>query len=443
MPDEFHIHNLTDPDKAIIFGLAWKPLLGDEIGKKSKKFAISAKASHFVGADMSSACVGIIRIPQSQKTRLRKDVASAAALFARENKQGVSLACVPLPHVEGEEPLFWIIGSQDGVVISGTDKVYDQLEARGRYAELQSRFKLHVEDSGFSFDKPGLQWAGSRLQECLTPLQALPLWAKVGFSLFIAGTISHLGYGYWNEYANQQKIQNRVEFHVDAPKVWNEHLAKWAQQQPVDGPEGLKDLYQKVSDFPVRIGNWLLSDIDCTAGLPGWSCHLSFVKASGGTNETFARAIPASWSVGWDGLGKAIATVSLPSTKQSLSLPRVSSSKALGIGYFAQLQAVLPAFQQVKVSTEADIAIANPTVVDNQGKVLSVNYPLGDAQAPLRPKKQSLSFYGPLRSLSVLPVDPMTHFSRLQVQVNQDVVTDASLGKSMLMATLQGDLYVF
>jgi len=440
---EFFIQNLNDPEKAVIYGLSWSPLLGDDVAKASRKFALAHKATHFCAADTTSACVGTIQIPAAQKTRLRKEVVSAAALFAHENKQGVSLACIQLPDKGEAEPLFWVVGSQDGVIVAGTDEVCGKAQAEQIYRQLQERFRFHVEETGFNAEKAGMHWASSKLLECKTPLQALPLWAKAGFSVFLLATAAHLGWGYWSDYANSQKNQHRAEFKVDEPKVWREHVQNWANLQQVDGSQGLTSLYQEVGNVPVRIGNWLLTSIDCSPTQQGWSCHLAYAKAAGGNNDTFVKSVPSSWVVGWDGLGKAVATYNFASKRQSLNLSEISSSQALSIGYFATLQAVLPAFQQVKVSTEAPIKLPNPSIVDDQGKHVSVNYPSGEAQAPLIPSKQSILFYGPLRSLSVLPVDSMTHFTRLQVQVNQDVVTDASLGKSMLMATLEGELYVF
>lgn len=435
-------YQLPDPERQLVFGLRWEPLLGDDLLKQGKQRALAAKAKHYLVVDSSYAAVGYGSLDLKQGANKAKQHISAAALFAKENKQGVSLACIALPS-DHEEPLFWVIASHDGVVVAGTDILLPRAMAETLLQQLRERFSFHVEVKDFAFDRPKVSSTDCVLAECKTALQSIPLPVRVGV---LAGVI-FMGlngiYGHWKaeQEANIQKSQQPVK--IDGAKVWNEHLIKWAQTQRIDGPEGLTKLYEAVSRIPMRLGNWTLTHIDCTAQAQDWLCRYGYSKATYGTNQSLLQNAPATWSIGWDGLDKAVATTRIEADRHALDVELISTSEETSSVLISQIQVVLPAFQIVKISEPTQAKIDEPTVIDNLGAAHSVPYPAGEAASPKLPNLQSLQFYGPLRSFARLPVAPMTRLTRLQIQVNQDVVSDANISKSMLMATLDGVLYVF
>jgi hypothetical protein len=254
----YHLFDLHDEGRALVLGLSWQPLLGKDLAKNSRRIALAEKASHYVAGDNSCAAVGVINLRAEPSDPSRRDLYSAAAIFARENKQGVNIACVEIPDSEGQ--LVWVVACLDGVIIKGTDRVCSQQVAEHLLLELRTRYKFSM-TRDVVLEKLGASVGFGRLEECKTTLQSIPGFAKIGFAAVLALLVCNAGFEKWKAYEAEKERENHIELHVDAQALWKAQLGNWAKTQKMDGPAGLSAIYQHIASTPIRVGNWQLAGV--------------------------------------------------------------------------------------------------------------------------------------------------------------------------------------
>ncbi|WP_219096237.1 type 4b pilus protein PilO2 [Pseudomonas sp. UMAB-40] len=434
-----YIEQLT-PNAWLVFGgIKWKPLIGSGLPGKSQKEAVAVKATHFVSAGAHSAAVGTIQLPDEKNNKIARKLYSAAAMFALSHQTGAMIAKEKI-----HDGRYWVVGCHDGMVSKGTDVVCSAAEADEIVADFKSRHSSALEVSGTDAELAHYLNVNTELQPVKSAIEKLPKPVKIGVCLLLCLMLVDTGLGYWKKYQLRKMREQNIEQFVDARAEWANALDDWAKTVKIDGQPGLKGVYDAMGRIPMVIGRWQLFESECVPTSKGWYCAAKYRRTVEATNYTFKTNLPEGWVAKWDGLSTAIGSWEITAPRKPLARPAISPLAQFSVNYISQLQRVLFSYRIVDLLPPVKVVIPNPTVVQvSQGRSeqIPIPYPQDNLKGIEIPSKQSFTFKGPLRSLSVLPLVDETVIKSLKFEVEMRAVSP-SLRDSVFMTTLTGEFYV-
>jgi len=436
----------------VVYGMAWEHVAGARPERRSLQRAKAQKATHFIAAHEGSAATGLARLALglgTAKAGAQRRYISAGVLFASTRPKGVYFGQLDL-----QEDGIWLIASHDGVVIPGYDVVLDDVarveeavsKLNARYADTQ---RVDITPATSNEAQGVLQ---ARLTLVKSSSQLIPTWMKVAAGVLLAYGLYSEGRSLWDEYQAEQELAQNPAQHFDFNVERAKQLDAWQTKIHVDSPHGLRAVLHHIGKLPLDVGGWLLSTgvsmaagvsaqtIQCRPDSSGWNCTALYSRTLRGTNESFKQSAPPWCSVGWIDLQKAQLKCHIEVVRGTLDRMATEQADAINLGFIPQVQRVMSAFREVKVDPAVAIPFDSPVVVNQRGDriILTQNGP-ENPRAHV-PGKQSFAYYGPLRSLTVLPMTSATVIKSIDVQ--RVDLTDPTLSTSALRAELKGEMYV-
>ncbi|MNJ47857.1 hypothetical protein D3C77_430290 [compost metagenome] len=337
----------------------------------------------------------------------------------------------------------WVIAAHDGVVIRDTDVLLSKADAD----ELVIDIKRRHPHATFIVDEndatPYLN-ARTRLLPVRTAYQKVPLPLKIGGAILLGLMLLDMGWSKYKKHKLEQELSQQADQYIDARAEWNTALSKWAADVKVDGRKGLVSLYDHITNVPMKIGGWNLSNISCSSVPEAWSCIARYEASVLSTNITFSNSLPPGWTARWDGLTTAVGRWSFPTERKAIDRKNILTIPDFSLRYISDLQRVLPAFRKVELAPPALVEIATPQVSIQNGKrteVVSVPYPADNVAGIELPKVQTFKLSGPLRSLSVLPLINEAVINQIVIDV-EGRGSVPTLRDSMFTAEITGESYV-
>lgn len=436
----------------LVYGMTWEHVSGARPERRSLQRAKARKASHYIAAHENSAAVGLARLGATAgkgKTKSQRRYTSAGILFASQRLKGVFVGQSDL-----QEDGIWLIASHDGVVIPGFDLVLDHSD---QVEDAVARLREHHNDvQVVDVNVPTLEEVknqpNARLIVVKTSAQQIPTWMKLCAVVLVAYGLYSEGQVWLDEYlAERDQAQNptqKFDFNVERAK----QLDDWQSSIRLDSQESLVEILQQVGGLPMGFGGWTLAvgmsmaggvsapAIQCLPIASGWSCAVLYSRTAAGTNESFKRLAPRHCTVGWVDLEKAQLKCEFKATRLALDRKNIDLPETINLVYIPQVQRVLLAFREVTLHPSAPVPFTNPVVVNQRGEHISV--PQSGPVSPQArvPAKQRFTFSGPLRSLTVLPLNASSVITSLKVRRLD--VADPTLNSSALSAVLEGEMYV-
>ncbi|MHB0818486.1 type 4b pilus protein PilO2 [Stutzerimonas stutzeri] len=441
MSDSLMAHNddsvliqSTSPETALVFGLNWDTLVGANIERQSYKWASASKASHYVRAGRHSPATGYVHL-KLRKNQRKQRLYSAAAIFAQSHSQGVFLERLDLP--DGRQ---WVVAAQDGVVISGTDRICTPDEANALVETLVERYpqivQITTEETEFSY----FLNEKSLLLDVRSLVERTPMWMRYVAGLVLILMLADITWTQYTQYKARQERQQQAAQFIDVDALWIKTLDEWQNGISLHGLAGLRTIYDSLGALPLSIGSWTLAEAGCNSSVAGWQCNAHYRRVAG-SNESFRQHAPRNWTVGWNGLGGAVGNWNIPFTRivlDRLTLPRIED---VSLSYVSELQGVLPAFNTYTLDPPASVDIPNPVVTRADGLTQTYPHPGSGGDNLKIPKIQHFKLDAPLRSLSVLPLMDSTTIDSIRV-VHKTGAAGQSLTKSIFAAQVTGAFYV-
>lgn len=413
---------------ALVFGLEWFPLLGGNDLGQAASLARRRRASHCVVAAGAAGSVGLVR-ERAFSTRGRQRLCSAAAVFASQHPVGTVAAILSLP---GNRQ--WLVAVHEGAVMTRTDQLHD--DPAGLYETLRLLREAHPglmmldenqEPSGLLHSL--LQ--GAREYGELQRVRTWPgrsLLCVMLLALLCAGLALVFGRGGFTGGAAEAGVPA-----IDPASAWRKAIAAATQGHTVHGVAGLRSVLDALHAMPVYLAGWLLTQVECRPRAAEWQCKAAFRRDEAGDNQSLIAVARPEWSLSFDPMEGASAVWSVSMPALPLHEVRLRSARHNEARLFSALQAMLPAFPELRLEA------AQP---------LPVRAPLDAHQLPL-PRPAGLAGYqrrvihvqAPLRSLSLLLPDTL-HMSwdRIVLQLGT-TVDQPTLRSSNLRVSLSGVLY--
>ncbi|EPG9766455.1 hypothetical protein M0K88_004699 [Escherichia coli] len=426
-----------DDSECLVFGLTWSAVIGPRPAKESIERVRSARATHYVPAGESTV-VGYITLKTAKRapSSRARSLYSAAVVFAEAHPQGLHALVARI-----NEDHYWLIASHDGVVISGTDGLFDSYEEAEQSIQLlRARYTdIRIANESLSLDankKP----ATAKLIELKTSFRALPLWLRVSCAAVLAYAVLDQGLSAWQRHVKALEAANSIESSVDAVGEWDNALNKWQDGVLVDGQTGLNNLLEQAGGTPLKLGGWTLQHMNCKAVRAGWGCTGSYFRQANATNTSLKLALPTGWTVSYKDLYKAETQWQLPATRKTLDRLAIGQTEEDALRYSSMLQGALAAFKTVTISPRVQASVPTPTYTASTGETLSIPAPENAPLSARVPGRTALDFDGPLRSLTVLTVTDNTTIKQLTVEVHDYI--DPTVNSSLLTGHLLGDMYV-
>lgn len=436
----------------LVYGMTWEHVGGARPERRSSQRAKALKATHFIAAHEGFPAVGLARLAsRSAKVRAKSQrrYASAGMLFATRRPKGVYVAQLDL-----QEDGVWLIASHDGVVIPGFDLVLDGAVQVSEAIDLlrQRHHDVQLVDITQPTQEELKNQSQARLIVVKTSAQLIPTWMKVSAALLIVYGLYSEGQNWWDEYqAEQDLAQNptqQFDFNVERAK----QLDVWQSNIRLDSPQNLVEVMQAIGELPMGFGGWTLttglsmaagvsaSAIQCLPTTRGWSCTALYSRTPSGTNESFKRFAPSQCAVGWVDLEKAQIKCEFNATRHTLDRLKIDRAETTNLVFIPQVQRVMLAFREVKIDPWIVVSQPNPVVVNQRGERITLMPSGHETPQAHVPGKQSFSFSGPLRSLTVLPLTASSVIT--SINVKRVDVSDPTLNSSALSADLKGEMYV-
>lgn len=428
----------------LVFGLVWAVVIGHNPEKESVARARQARATHYVLPGGHSSVVGYVQFPPRKKVRgePEKTWFSAAQMFADRFPNGVHTYVVPI-----DDDHHWLVGSQDGEVIPGTDTVFeshgDALEA---LAALNEQYPGAISVTGF---KPNSPTTAARMIELKHRLAALPIWARVLMGVMVVAMLIDQGAPLWSAMSGSTREKQRAEVVVDASDAWKTQLDRWQKTVQVDGTQGFLTLLSQIDhQVPKKLGGWPLASLECVPYPAGWKCSAVYKRGEAGssTNQTLMAALPTGWTVQWLDIDKgkvdgASVSWAFPATRRSLDRLKLEDQAFVMGPYASQVQAVYAAFKvAVAPKTLPKSDVQSPTYNNSEGQLVSIPYTDSLSASARIPSIKGLHFEGPLRSMTVLPLTQYSVIKTFSIKVADSI--EPSLANSHLTAVVDGVFYV-
>lgn len=438
----YRILPIAGAQNALVVGMSWQTVLGQDLTAAAMKAAQQTGATHFTQAGPRSPAVGLLTARgRDRRAQARTRLYSAAAAFAQLHRHGTQIVWADLP-----EGGVWIAVAVDGTVQSGGDRVLTDAEMARQALE---GFIERYPDAGLhGASRPGaLPFQFSQLAALANTQSSLrradfrmsmisPVWWMV-LGLVLAYFAWDTTQTWWHEKQalKRQRLES-LRTAVDAQALWQQALDSWAKSTRIEGEAGLTRLLDTLTQVPVNPGRWLLIEAFCQPA--ACTCTAKYGRTHLADNNTLKAAVPASWKVSFLNLETAAVSWSLPQTSnlKPLVLREIPPAAELESKWIPSWQALSPALQDVKLEPAKTVAVRVPNIQLPNGLEQPVALP-ADMSIPVM---RSFTLNAPLRSLYGLSLPEATAISQLQIRYQPDA--QAKLTASRFAATLEGVLYV-
>ncbi len=426
--------------RAMAFGLTWHTTLGNDPDAVAAKIAVRDKAVAYTRGGARSTVVGLLRTrKRAELPNGRVEVFSAAAVFARGFARGRVALRMDIPGGT------WLVAAVDGVVVLGTDVIYETPEeANAHLEQLRATYRgLTVYgDKGNDLRLPNNALANqldtsTRLKRTTRSFAQVPVIVWAALALLVFWAVADYGYGlYQNTQRAKRDAARQAPLPVDPVASWSAALRNWAGQ--VRNHEGvLPILLHEMANVPLTTARWDLVDMDCTPA--AWHCAARYKRGPLGTNDSFRQALPSGWEVRWTDLDNVAVRWHLPqpAPDKPLELDSLLPQEQLTLAWSSTLQRLAPALSDVALGDPTPVAIAPPTETRFDGTLANIAFPQhSELQLPVA---RNLIVNGPMRSLYLLDLPYGAAID--QVQVRRAPVGSPGINASALTATLTGKIY--
>lgn len=414
----------------LVFGLEWLPLVGSRVDKLGNRIARRHQATHAVFSGEPTAAIGVVRLSRAmtQRRLLHSAAQNVAELFSSG-----TIALV----FELEQAGYWLVAVHDGVVVARTDRFYATKEdadvvldaLRQAYPQLIILGAQHapapptlaqIEAASTSRSslalisrwRPVLPWP----VQCFALTLVLVLLVPRAWQLTQAGSVSSIGMPAG-----------------DPVLAWKDAVARSASNRVVHGVQGTRSLLEIFYSLPVGLGGWGLVQAECTAAADHWRCQAQYRRDhASASNRSFLARVPTDWTVEFTSLDSSRPSWQSTAFGQPLGGYRALSGADIERQFLSSLQAIQPAFTQVRIGKPVPLSMSIP--IDAQGR--AVPRPAGLSTYASR----SVQLSGPLRSASLLvPQSASISWSKASITLRE--VDKPGLKTSRLNVSLQGVLY--
>ncbi|MDQ2148116.1 hypothetical protein RBI22_05310 [Alcaligenaceae bacterium C4P045] len=438
----YHTLPIAGTQNALVVGMSWQTVLGQDLTAAAMKAAHQAGATHFTQAGPRSAAVGLLTaMGRDRRASAKTRLYSAAAAFAQLHRHGTQIVCTELP-----SGAFWVAVAINGTVQAGGDRILeDEQAARKALDGLINRYRdaaIHgVNQPGalpFQFSQlNALANAQSSLRRASFRLSMIsPIWWVV-----LALTLTYFVWDTFQTWLHEREALERqrleqVRTAVDAHALWRDALNQWAKITRTDGQSGLESLLNAVAQMPLTPGRWTLKEVACTPA--SRTCTADYARGKLADNNTLKTALPSAWKVSFLNLDTARVTWmwSAVPAQRPLALKDIPRATELERVWIPGWQGLSPALQDVKLDAAKTAPVSVPNIQLPNGLEQPVELP-ADMAVPVI---QAFTINAPLRSLYGLPLPPTSAITRLQVRYQPEA--QARLTASRLAATIDGVLYV-
>lgn len=425
---------LADGRRALVLGMAWQTILGDNLRKIAHKAARAGGAHWYVHPGERTHALGTLRLQRSgQKPKSGTKLYSGAAAFARAYNNGA--VAVEYELSDGQ---YWVAVAVDGVVQVESDRILPNAEAARQlieaWREKWSNLVVYADAPEQTLTAIQSKLDGAtELRRANLTLSTLPPAVWIALAAGAGWLAWDYGYGWYEaqERAKARAMQKAAP--VDAVAEWRNVLTKWLTTTQVHGQVGLESLLAEVNALPVRPGRWDLVDVDCSAV----NCLANYRRGELGTNESLRGALPPDWKIGWTGLTGAVVSWAPKLQTSNLATTALPSNTALLEDNATAWQRVLPAFSDVVIKEIGLVKISAPMAQTALGPQPIVFPKTSDMTLPTQ---YELTVNSPLRSLALAPVPTSFAVDRLHVRYSA-ANQAAGLTNSALAATLKGTIY--
>ena len=438
-------------ERRYVIGVTWQQTVqAVNLKKHAQQLARKGKADYY--CTVAPATVGTAKLKVSNQGEKLIALATGVAAFAN----GHVFAAIKLP--QG----IWICAAIDGAPATGFDAlVTDEEAARSRLAAFErlatSSISLFTNEPDLLYPAPEVQPVTlSQVISAAASNEASEALAKVGTSIppavlyTVAGAILLLGglraWDYWQLEQRRQAELLANANELDPKTAWTQAFQAYAQEKSTYGHEALRALREATEKLPTSIAGWRLKETDCkpSAGST-WGCTLKFDRTADvgldPTNEDFEHLRPREWTVRYSTVDEIEAVMQVSAPARRLNFDELTPLAIQQVRGLSSLQLILRAFSVKTIGQFQPEAV--PAPLNKVGEPVSMPAELG--LAIYRAALTNLS--GPLLSVDLLitPEVPVAwtsfkvDFARLpnDWQANGE----ASLKKSLMTATLAGEIY--
>ncbi|MCF7767250.1 hypothetical protein [Achromobacter pulmonis] len=438
----YHTLPIAGTQNALVVGMSWQTVLGQDLTAAAMKAAHQAGATHFTQAGPRSPAVGLLTaMGRDRRASAKTRLYSAAAAFAQLYRHGTQIVCTELP-----DGSFWVAVAINGTVQTGGDRILENAQAArkaldaliDRYRDAAIHGADHPGALPFQFSQlAALANAQSSLRRASFRLSMIsPLWWVV-LALILAYFVWDTFQTWWHEReALERQRLEQVRTAVDAHAPWRQALDQWAQSTRTDGQAGLAHLLDVITRVPVTPGRWVLKEVACTPATG--TCAAEYARGKLADNNTLKAVLPPAWKVSFQSLETARVTWALSpaSAVQPLLLADIPRSADLDRTWIPGWQGLSPALQDVKLDATKAAPVRVPNIRLPNGLEQPVELPADMAIPAMR----TFTINAPLRSLYGLALPATSAITQLQVRYQPEA--QARLTASRLDATLDGVLYV-
>jgi hypothetical protein len=406
---------------SLVFALRWFPVVGSRIDRLARRKAHEACATHYVQGGTNAVAVGCARLRGCRKYY------AAAQCFARIYPHGTVAGLLRL-----SESRTWLVASQDGAVMTRTDRIYPTvLLATQALEELDRRHPglVHSVRHLVLSDLVAALDASTALRRLRLTFARLTVSLRGGVGLIALVLSLPL---LWHLWRGEPPLQQDGG-PLDAAQAWRHAVATATKPIALHKPKLLSRIFDALKALPLVLNGWSLRTAQCRFQGERWFCRASYARTSpDATNARFIAKLPTTVQVHFNNLDEADITWSVISAVQPLD-PTILAPAAHTDQVFASaLQRVQPMFSRIALGTPTHLSILPPR--DEQGRWLPAPQDLPRIQ------QRTISVAGPLRSFSLLPYESMA-MSWTEVALVVQATRAPSVIESPLMVQLQGNIY--
>lgn len=353
LPDPLVLDGSTGlvPDgTALVLGLTWKVLLGQDLEAIALSESAKVKATHYSHAARSGS-VGYARLKPDPKVAYL----SAASLVAASHPTSTAFVALNVNETD-----CWICGVSNGSVLTGYDLVTTDVKlSRAMKGTFESRFgdAKFLGDADVEGLDDSYSWAS--IQELLGNAQLTsastlkgvkkglgqslgkvpkPLIYLTAFGLLLfAGQKLALP-------LIQKTFASRQEAVAEDPELlWADALQSWIASNRVSASGSLNVVLNGLGDVPMNIAGWRPKSFECSWTPNAWKCGGEY-RASNRlhTNEAFDEAKPKDWRVNWTLLQSAKVSFDIPTSAQPIIVKSLKTVKEHELNTASKVQKLAP-----------------------------------------------------------------------------------------------------
>jgi len=418
------VHFVEREGRVLLFGLEWFPVLGGNEETQGRALARVRRASHHVLSAGDAASIGLLQT--SGRLSRTHCYCSAAAAFAALYPQGTVAAALPMPGGG-----HWLVAVHEGAVMSRADQVLpDTASVHDTVQALQQAYPGLVamtHETDLPDDLFERLFAAAKGRAELTRTRAFPVSNALIWSLpLVAAAV----YAYLSLFADPASDGSGGT--VDVMQLWQDAMANAVATHTLHGVSGTRTLIDAVLDLPLTLAGWQLRELECTSGAVEWRCRAHYRRVNDADNQGFVSIAPAHWQLAFDPMDGVSATWRLDVPAQSLGSVALRTSRQNDVLLFSALQAMVPAFSELRFDVPLALPVQAPLGADN--------HPVPRPPGLVAYQSRNVRVDAPLRSLSLLlPEVGHMRWERLRFQVSS--TDQPSLRSSGLRMQLSGVLY--